>query len=112
MAVGVYASPTPGERAIDWERRLVVRSHRYSFPSSLLTMIERVNGSTAAVLMHHSRTALGNWAAASGSGVGPAMDRTSFITSKPLDEGCGAGIVSFGSSTATRFTPFPPSRPA
>ena len=87
MTVGVYASPMPGDSVIPGARVLVVRSQRYSLPSSLLARTDLVNGSTAAVLMHHSRTALGNCARCSGSGVTPAMLRISFITSWPLRRG-------------------------
>src|SRR5438309_1341117 len=112
MTVGVYASPTPADRVIACERVLVVKSQRYRFPSSLLAITAFVDGSTAAVLMHHSRTALGNCAMNSWSGVGPAMVRMAFITSWPFDDACGSTIVSLGSSTAILFTPSPPSRPA
>src|SRR5262245_15803028 len=69
MIVGVYASPIPGESVTTSESKFVLKFHRYSFPSSLLTITDIVNGSTAAVLMHHSRTAFGNWLMNSGSGV-------------------------------------------
>ena len=72
MTVGVYASPTPGDSVTASDNAFLVRSQRYKFPSSLLTMTDDVDGSTAPVLMHHSRTALGYWAVNSGSGVGPA----------------------------------------
>jgi hypothetical protein len=75
-------------------------------------MTDRVEGSTAAALMHHSFTALGNCGTRSVSGVGPAMVRIAFITSVPFEEACGSTIVSFGSSTAILFTPSPPSLPA
>ena len=75
-------------------------------------MTDLVAGSTAAVLMHHSRTAVGNCAVNSGSGVGPAMVKTAFMTSTPSEDACGSTMVSLGSSTAILFTPSPPSRPA
>src|SRR5436309_4463729 len=112
MSVGVYASPTPGDSVTTWESVFVLKSQRYSLPSSLLTITDMVDGSTTAVLMHHSRTALGNWAVCSGSGVGPAMVKTSFMTRRPLEDACGSTIVAFGSSTAILLTPSPPSAPA
>src|SRR5438874_4973716 len=111
MSVGVYASPTPGDSVTACDRVFVVRSQRYSLPSSLLTRTAPVNGPTTAVLMHHSRTALGYWAMNSGSGVGPAMVKTSCMTSRPLEDACGSTMVAFGSSTAILFTPSPPSPP-
>src|SRR5947208_1985250 len=112
MIVGVYASPIPGDRVTVSESVFVLKSQRYSFPSSLLTITDIVQGSTAAVLMHHSRTAPGYWFVNSGSGVGPAMVRTSFMTSRPLDDACGSTMVAFGSSTAILLMPSPPSAPA
>src|SRR5262245_53825526 len=112
MTVGVYASPMPADSVTASERLFVVRSQRYNFPSSLLTMIDLVDGSTAAVLMHHSRTAFGNCARYSGSGVGPATVRISFMTGWPFDDGCGSAMVALGSSTAILLTPSPPSSPA
>src|SRR5215510_8073384 len=78
----------------------------------LLTITDCVEGSTAAVLMHHSRTACGKRSMLFGSGVGPAMVKISFITGCPLDDRCGSVCVAFGSSTAILFTPTPPSEPA
>src|SRR5204862_8223713 len=112
MIVGVYASPIPEVRVTVSESVFVPKFQRYSFPSSLLTITDIVPASTAAVLMHHSRTALGYWAMNSGSGVGPAMVRTSFITSRPLEDACGSTMVAFGSGTAILFAPSPPSSPA
>src|SRR5262245_2830204 len=44
-------------------------------------------GSTAAVLMHHSRTAFGNWSVNSGSGVSPTIVKTSLHHRYPIGEG-------------------------
>src|SRR5262245_24964751 len=95
----------PDVRVIDWVNVFVVRSHRYSRPSSLLARTLWVAGSTTAVLMHHSRTAFGWVATYSSSGVTPATVRISFITDWPVT---GSVIVTFGSRMAIRFTPSPP----
>src|SRR5689334_19954785 len=68
MTVGVYASKIPGDRMMPGPSVLVARSQRYNMPSSLLARTAPETGSTAAVLMHHSRTALGYWLSAPGSG--------------------------------------------
>src|SRR5438093_10495450 len=99
----------PDDRVIACESVFDGKCQRYSLPSSLLTITDCVEGSTAAVLMHHSRTASGKWARNAGSGVGPAMVKISFITSSPLDDACDSTCEAFGSSTATLFTPSPPS---
>lgn len=79
MAVSVAGAEARSSRSggLTCEKVLLVRSHRYSFPSSLLARTDLVIGSTAAELMHHSRTALGK---PLGSGVTPFMAITSFIT--------------------------------
>ena len=76
----------------------------YSSPSSLLTSTELVNGSTAAVLMHHSFTPPGT----SESGVGPSFVMTSRITGMPL---MVSVWVCTGSTIATWFCPLPPAAP-
>src|SRR5258708_33489180 len=87
----------------------VVRSQRYSLPSSLGITMLAVAGSTRAVLMHHSRTALACWLVKSVSRVGPGALMTAFITISPLDEEWGSTIVSLGSRMAIWLTPSPPS---
>ena len=103
--VGVYASPNPEVSVIFSENVLVFRSQRYSFPSSLLARILLVAGSTAAVLMHHSRTPPG-WSA---SGVRPRIVRTSCITVAPVT---GSIMVALGSRMAILFWPLPVPIPA
>jgi hypothetical protein len=73
-------------------------------PSSLLTNADRVSGSTAAVLMHHSHTARGK-PGNSSSGVGPATVMTSCMTVAPE---MGSVIWAFGSRIAMRLWPVPP----
>ena len=77
-------------------------------PSSLGAKTLRVAGFTAAVLMHHSRTALGNVVLNRlASGVGPITVSTSRISTSPPADGCGSICVLDGSSSAMRLTPSP-----
>src|SRR5579863_2377050 len=99
ITVGVYASPTPLVRPMLCENVLVVRSQRYSEPSSLFAYTDLVAGSTTAELMHHSRKPPG------GLGVTPRCVITSFIT-RTL-EITGSGSVALGSKMAIRFMPSP-----
>src|SRR5262245_22592371 len=79
--VGTYGSPIPGVSATACDRVFDPTFQRYNRPSSLVKKILPVAGLTAAVLMHHSRTALGNIGEkTSGSGVGPVTVRTSRIS--------------------------------
>src|SRR5688500_121150 len=96
----------PGPMLAAWEREFVARFQRWTRPFSFGTKMLFVAGFTAAVLMHHSRTAYGNWAGWL-SGVGPIMVNTSRISTKPLAERCGSIWVVLGSSRAIRFTPSP-----
>ncbi len=62
------------------ESILTVKSQRYNLPSSLLASTDLLNGSMAAELMHHSRTAFG--CAASRK---PRSSVGSAIEDRPLD---------------------------
>src|SRR5438105_12230369 len=104
ITVGVYDCATPALSAMRSLKALLGRCQRYSVPSSLLISTDDVNGSTAAVLTHHSRTALAG--APPPSAVGPRIVITSRITvTAPLTG--SACVRVFGSSTATRFLPSP-----
>src|SRR5262245_11784465 len=82
--VGTYGSPNPGVSAMPCDSELVDKSQRYRWPSSLGTKMLLVAGLTAEVLMHHSRTALGNDGDnVPGSGAGPITVRTSRISTSP-----------------------------
>src|SRR5262245_57471686 len=59
ITVGTYGSPMPAPRWTHSVKALVARFQRYVRPSSLGVKTLLVGGLTAAVLMHHSRTALG-----------------------------------------------------
>src|SRR5687768_12932783 len=101
MMVGTYGCPMPGPMFAAWESEFVARFQRWTRPFSFGTKMLFVAGLTAAVLMHHSRTAYGkvgdnlSW-----SGVGPIMVNTSRISTKPLADVCGSIWVVLGSSNA------------